>query len=369
LFGNTKDCYRGKDLFQYLINNRWREIDAIGIFDFLVEKGVLKPANGKSSGFQKTTNYQWKRYELDENPNGSLKYEANHLVFKLCRASRNLDLSRQNLEIMMQDYCVMAQKFFSDYIKITKDTIAACVNLDLLPMDSLKSIHKHLSVYLETLDPNREVAAIYETEKIGVKPVPTFIPKRPFSEEPLAVFGTPLQEYASYCKSSVPPIIRNCINYLNDTFELQQLHSVKATNNLQLDCWLETYSNLNAVFSLRDLLNSGNCKRSFLRKFPPEVIVGVLKQYLIELPISLCTDDLYDSIKMIYLSKADDLQSNRLSSLRNMLATMPSAHFNTLGFLSLYWHSLVVHLPPGDNRIGALVSLLGPFILRPSVII
>lgn len=46
--------------------------------------------------------------------------------------------------------------------------------------------------------------------------------------------------------------------------------------------------NMSAVHALRSELNSNTTDFKVLRKFPLPVIIGVLKQYLIELPISVC---------------------------------------------------------------------------------
>jgi hypothetical protein len=122
------------------------------------------------------------------------------------------------------------------------------------------------------------------------------------------------------------------------------------------------------------LVNAGTIGRRELRKFPPEIIVGAMKLYLLELPISVCryssftSDDLYDSLKMLYLSKTEDSAGNRLASIRNLLATMPTCHFYTLAFLTNYWNGLILHLSPQDIKVSKLAMVLAPFVLRPAVL-
>lgn len=116
---------------------------------------------------------------------------------------------------------------------------------------------------------------------------------------------------------------------------------------------------------LRNRLNKGKVKRKVLRKYPPELIIGALKLYLMELPISVCTDEMYDALKLLYLSKAEDAGDMRLNSLRNLLATLPSTYFHTLSFLASHWSALVSKLKPNDSRIAELSNVLGPYVLRP----
>lgn len=156
-------------------------------------------------------------------------------------------------------------------------------------------------------------------------------------------------------------MVQKCVSYLSDTFSVPGQTS-------QLEAWIQPNVNLQAVHNLRTILNNGtqNSRKS-LRKFPPETIIGVLKLYLMELPVSLVTDDVYESLKMLYLSKGEDKVSNRLGSVRNLLATMPTSHFYTLAYLVSYWNGMVV-LEESERKISMFCEMLGPYILRAQVI-
>ena len=128
---------------------------------------------------------------------------------------------------------------------------------------------------------------------------------------------------------------------------------------------------LNSVHNLRNTLNRGIISRKHLRKYPPEIIVATIKMYLQELPVSLCSDDIYDALKLLYLSskgfniETEDQTTMRLNSIRSLLATMPSCHLATLHYFMKYWHDLLKHSPNHGDKVSSLALLLGPILLRP----
>jgi hypothetical protein len=69
-----------------------------------------------------------------------------------------------------------------------------------------------------------------------------------------------------------------------------------------IDIWIEPISNLAQVHELRQILNSGTCLKKDLKRFSPEIIADAIKLYLLELPNSVCSDEIYNPIKILYLS-------------------------------------------------------------------
>lgn len=255
----------------------------------------------------------------------------------------------------------------TEHIRTVRESLKSALEIDSQPMAAIKTLTTRLSVFLESLNPERDVAAIAENDKTGFKPVSTFVAKSFPIDPSNAFFGVSLDALESKTKARVPAIISKGIDYLNDTF--QQSATDHNGRSSHLDIWINQSTNLNAIHSLRSVLNSSpTVTRRILRKYPPETIVGAIKLFLIELPVSLCCDDIYDTLKMLYLSKSDDSIENRLSSIRNLLATMPSSHFYTLAALVNYWNGLISHLDPNDSKISELASILGPFIMRPKVV-
>jgi hypothetical protein len=107
------------------------------------------------------------------------------------------------------------------------------------------------------------------------------------------------------------------------------------------------------------LRGGGNGITKTLTKFPTPVIVGVIKQYLRELPESLIPQDFYTTLKLLYLSKSEDFDARtRNASVRALLATLPTCHYETLSML-MYTFS---RAKGGEE---AIAGVWGPIIVAP----
>ncbi|KAJ3260180.1 hypothetical protein HK103_001256 [Boothiomyces macroporosus] len=332
ILGNLKDCYNGDDLFTYLKLKGWNEIEAREFLNYLVQEGFLKACTGRAIPFSTQIFYQWKRtaMEIQNEPvYKKLKREATRAAFEANKSAKQLESVRTSIDLQMSDYIQLAIPLLLEHVKLVKSTITRCVESEKIPGNVNNYMGNELQIYLETLDPEKEIKSVIDNEKTGIKPIPTFVPKSFPPIPSRRVFGVPLTD-----SKRIPKIMRKCLSYLEDTFA--------KTPSAHLDVWND------------------------LRKFPPEIIVAVLKQYLLELPVSLCSDELYEPLKILYLSKTDDSRS-RLNSLRNMIATLPTCHFQTLTFLANYLNSLIINLDPNDIKITNLSNSLGSYILRPKV--
>ncbi|KAI8893329.1 Rho GTPase activation protein [Globomyces pollinis-pini] len=370
MLGTLKECYQGQDLLKYLITDlSWTEATSREFLDDLINQGFIKPISGRGP-FTTVVSYQWKKLALEalnEPPHKKQRREAHRAAFEASRTGNQVESFRMSLDSMMFEYIQLSHPILHEHIRLIKDTLLSMVDVEKISVVAIKQLEDQLGAFLESLDASKEVKAIPETERTGLRPPTVFVPKRFPSTEESRVFGVPLEIHTAALKLRVPPIIRKCLSYLDDTFALNSSDPTKRSSHL--DAWLEPNINLAAIHSLRQALNSGTCSRKDLRKFPPEVIVGVVKQYLIELPDSVCCFDIYESLKMIYLSKTDDSTANRLNSIRNLLATMPTSHFYTLAHLTAYWSSLINHLPSTDPKISHLANSLGSYVLRPEVML
>ncbi|KAJ3275617.1 hypothetical protein HDV01_007620 [Terramyces sp. JEL0728] len=336
ILGNLKDCYNGEELFKYLKLKGWSVMEVKEFLNYLVQEGFLKACTGRALPFSTLLFYQWKRsaIEVQNEPlYKKLKREATRAAFESNKAARQLESLRATLDLQMSEYIQIAIPLLAEHVKLVKSTIAFCVDTEKIPGNSMGN---DIQVFLESLDPEKEIKSIVDNEKTGVKPIPTFVPKSFPPIPSKKVFGVPLVE-----TKRIPKIIRKCLSYLEDIFN--------QTPSAHLE-----------------ILNNGSFNRNDLRKFPPEIIVAVLKQYLLELPVSLCSDELYEPLKILYLSKTDDSKS-RLNSVRNMIATLPTCHFQTLTYFINYLNSLIINLDQNDIRITQLSNSLGSYILRPKV--
>ena len=302
--------------------------------------------------------------------------QASRAALEYGRSARQLETLRLSVEVLHNEYMylgillpnlhaltILAQNIMTEHIKILKESLKSALEIESHPLTAIKTLTTRLSIFLESLNPEKDVISISENDKTAFKPIATYVPKS-FPIDPcLFLFGVSLEKLESRTKCRIPSFISKGTEYLHDIFRNDQ-----PNKSSHLDVWISQSNNLPAIHSLRAVLNgSVTVTRQILRKYPPEIIVGAMKLYLLELPISVCCYDIYDSLKILYLSKADDSTENRLSSVRNILATLPSSHFYTLACLVQYWSGIISHLERNDPRISELSTVLGQYLLRPMV--
>ncbi|KAJ3216862.1 hypothetical protein HDU67_008864 [Dinochytrium kinnereticum] len=177
---------------------------------------------------------------------------------------------------------------------------------------------------------------------------------------PRQVFGIGMEELAKYTGRDVPSVVIKCVGCLLD--------SVRGGRS-SIDTWIAPNPDLTAVQFLRHEMNKvegGGVKSASLKRHPPAVIAGVLRLYLVEAPVSLCSYELYEPLKMLYADDYENFDMEvRLKSVQSLLATLSPPHYETLRILMAYLHELVTPLDPLDERIPRLCWSLAPTILRP----
>ncbi|KAJ1559398.1 hypothetical protein HK405_010782, partial [Cladochytrium tenue] len=85
------------------------------------------------------------------------------------------------------------------------------------------------------------------------------------------------------------------------------------------------------------------------------------------LPNSVCSHEIYEPLKILYLSKSEEFAAMRTSSIKSLLATLSPPHYRCLMLLAYYWHGLTAGLDKEDPKLAELAQALGHLILRPRV--
>eukprot|EP00842_Homolaphlyctis_polyrhiza_P004470 jgi/Hompol1/5023/HPOL_004128-RA len=374
LLGTYKDCYAGDDLAKYIkAKFKMPDDEVMDFLNDLMNNGFIKPVSGRFSHFIPTLQYQWKRMSLEvehELVHRKAAREAERAEFDYKKAIRTAETTRQLLNTASADYMNIVQSVLLERIRTVKDVLLTCIELEKAPSIAIRSIQDRVIVFLETLEPEKEIQVLVERDRTGVRPVPPILFRAYGSRHSENIFGLSLDALTAQTGFRVPSLLRKCIKYVSDVFEQAANESEKpgiTAQTLQLDAWLAPISNLEVAYALRNSLDSGKIRRKVLRKYSPETIVGVIKMYLMELPSSVCSDDSYEPLKLLYLSKSEDVSTMRFNSLRSLLATMSSSHFHTLAFIAAHWRSLVSGLDPKDPKITDFSVALGPYLLRPRV--
>jgi hypothetical protein len=94
----------------------------------------------------------------------------------------------------------------------------------------------------------------------------------------------------------IPLIILKTLEVISDHYSSQ------IGVGYQLDGWINYDIDHEDVFTLVSLCDSGDVHKNVLKKYPIAAVIGLLARYLLELPISLCPDEIYDPLKILYLS-------------------------------------------------------------------
>jgi hypothetical protein len=240
ILGSLKDCYNGDHLLYFIKKKGWSDSDARAFLNFLIDQGYIKPVTGRSILFSTASSYQWKRMALEfqnEPKHKKSRREANRCAFEAIRFAKQLETMRLSLEISMQEYMLLAQKALTEHIQLIKDTLSACIEFEKIPLQSINTIGDRLSVFLESLDPEKELLTVSDNERTGVRPVPTFVPIQLLPNAPMVAFGVSLEEYTTKTNTRIPPILKKCIAYLEDTFALSPVESTRSPRSNHLEAW------------------------------------------------------------------------------------------------------------------------------------
>ncbi|KAH9267246.1 hypothetical protein BASA84_000788 [Batrachochytrium salamandrivorans] len=380
ILGAYKDCYLGSDMLKYVeTKHHVQESDAMAFLNDLVSNNFIRPISSRFAHFMPSSHYQWKRTSLEidnELPHRRCIRLAECAEYDYKKSVRAVETLRQSVYIASAEYMDTIQKVLRKRIGTIKTTLTSCAEVENIPVCLIRDIQERLFLFLETLDVDKEIKLFSERDRTGVKPAAPYLFEK-YLQGPIdVVFGLELDELHSRSGVRVPPIMRKCFKYISDIQDKAVLEKSKQDPSIQLtqndssknlESWMLPITNLTTVMALRNELDSGKVKESTLRKYPVCTIINVLRIYLMELPNSVCSNDLYEPLKLLYLSKYDDLGTMRFNSLRSLLATMSSAHFHTLTFFISYIRTLVSGIDPADSRITDLSISLGPYILRPEI--
>ncbi len=94
----------------------------------------------------------------------------------------------------------------------------------------------------------------------------------------------------------VPSLITKTLDYISNYF------STQIGVGSQIDVWLESNMDLLQVKTLVESCQTGQFITRQFKNVPISVVIGFFKRYLFELPVSVCSFDIYEPLKLLYLS-------------------------------------------------------------------
>ncbi|KAJ3117754.1 hypothetical protein HDU96_005719 [Phlyctochytrium bullatum] len=176
-------------------------------------------------------------------------------------------------------------------------------------------------------------------------------------------FGVSLDDIAEVHEIILPLVVQKCVGSLAFSFR----QGVPLSG---IEAWLSTNLDYPSIQFLRQEMNKldvETLKGVNMKRYPPLTVANVLRMYLVELPSSVCSYEMYDAVKAIY-SKDDATADNteaRLKSLKSLIKTFTKPHMATLQVLATYFSEITKPVPPTDRRFKRFCWSIAPLILRP----
>ena len=182
-----------------------------------------------------------------------------------------------------------------DRVLIMKKAFKMIIDVDSSDSSIYEESKQHLGVFLEMMDPEKEVLMIIEQYRTGSTRIKPIIYRNHYNG-PEIVFGVSLDQIVRKFNRKIPIIITKTLEVISEYF------STQIGVESQLDSWINYDIDHQDVYKLINLCNSGSVQRHVLKTYPITAVIGLLARYLLDLPNSICSNEIYDPLKILYLS-------------------------------------------------------------------
>ncbi|KAJ3020836.1 hypothetical protein HKX48_000136 [Thoreauomyces humboldtii] len=391
--GLFENCFMGDDAIEHL-RKKYPGVprgDLKLICQEILARRLMTVIVGpnENRAFDPELPYQFGRplLKTGEPPHVKARKDSEMARLEYDSAIKSAEHTRSALEFHITDYLLAVQEAEHYRLKVIKEAILAFESAQVFVLEEMHNAWRpaHITDALKaaaSAPEGAEVAADAPPTTLLTSPDPTegvqYIARRyrtghlrskPFVFEsykngraPHQVFGIGLEELSKVTKTPIPPVVRRCVAALYES-----LISGRST----VDTWIMPNPDLPSVQFLRLEFNSsprgGRVSSATLKRYQPQVVAGILKLYLVEAPVSLCSYDTYETLRMLY---SDDFQTFddevRVKSVKSLLTTLSPPHYETLKFFTAYLHELIANLPEDDERLVRLAYSIAPCILRPT---
>ncbi|KAL3463143.1 hypothetical protein BJX64DRAFT_257673 [Aspergillus heterothallicus] len=296
----------------------------------------------------------------NETPAEKLRREAREADERYKAAVRKLDVIRSKLEEEIVANLRFMEQCELDRLKAIKAVILDFSGAVSNVIPNLQSTVDHMMLYQETIQPLGDLRYLLENYRTG-----GFVPKVQAYENYYGsvedqIFGVDLEARARADRKRVPIIVTTILTYLDNCYpELEGDESRRAI-------WLYDVP-LGVTHRLRHALN--NEKGDYfdvLQKFEIPVVASVLKLYLLELPDSLVSSQVYEIVKTIYSTTANETtEEGRIKVLQSTLGQLRLNNIATLDAIMTHFTRLIDLTSADETYISSLAQSLSPCILRP----
>ncbi|KAI9759438.1 MAG: hypothetical protein M4579_002352 [Chaenotheca gracillima] len=296
----------------------------------------------------------------NETPSEKLRREAAEADERYKVGVRKLDLLRCNLEEAIMDHLKFMERCELDRLKAIKSVILDFSGAISNVIPSLQSTVDNMMLYQETVQPQGDLRYLLENYRTG-----GFVPRVQVYENYYntvdeQTFGVDLEARARADRKRVPIVITSILMFLDSHYP--DLEGDEARRAI----WLVDVP-LAATHHLRNAINNAKAiPREILERYEVPIVASVLKLYLLELPDSLVSSNVYEIIKTVYSTPASESdESTRISVIQNTLGQLRLANIASLDAITTHFTRLIELTSADEAFVAGLANNLAPCILRP----
>ncbi|KAH3666725.1 hypothetical protein WICMUC_005542 [Wickerhamomyces mucosus] len=296
-----------------------------------------------------------------------LNKEVKELDENYSKQVLKLDKIRCDLEELIIDHLTFMEKCELDRLRALKKVIldfSASVSQNI---PSIQAFVDNILLYEESISPDKDLLFLLQNYKTGKFKPNVILYDNYYENIKDEIFGVDLITRCKNDKKSVPLIVSTILSYLDN-----EIYPNLPNDEIRVKIWLIQVK-LKSTHELRFKisLNKSSNISDILRKFPPEVVISVLKLYLLELPNSLIPGEYYDLIKSIYLQFGNENDTKeRINGIINVLKNLDRSNLSTLNSILTHFHRLLSIIKEKDSKLSNFfkVNISSEFsnlILRP----
>ncbi|EEH40560.1 rho-GTPase-activating protein [Paracoccidioides lutzii Pb01] len=295
----------------------------------------------------------------NETPAEKLRREAREADERYKAAVKKLDRLRCQLEEEMVDYLRFMERCELDRLKAIKAVVLDFSGAISNVIPSLRSTVDKMMLFQETIQPHGDLRYLLENYRTGA-----FVPRvQPYENYYGTVdeqtFGVDLEARARADRRRVPIIVTTILTYLDDHYP--DLEGDEARRAI----WLHEVP-LAVTHHLRNALNNGKpFTHDVLEKYEIPVVASVLKLYLLELPDSLVSSQVYEIVRTVYTTASEAPAEGRIKVLQSTLGQLRLNNIATLDAIITHFTRLIDLTSADETYVTALAQNLAPCILRP----
>ncbi|GAB1211989.1 hypothetical protein ATERTT37_001115 [Aspergillus terreus] len=296
----------------------------------------------------------------NETPAEKLRREAREADERYKAAVRKLDQIRCRLEEEIVENLRFMEQCELDRLKAIKAVVLDFSGAISNVIPNLQSTVDHMMLYQETIQPLGDLRYLLENYRTG-----GFVPRVQAYENYYGSvedqnFGVDLEARARADRKRVPVILTTILTYLDNRYP--ELEGDEARRAI----WLYDVP-LAATHRLRNELNNSKVDyQEVLQRYEVPVVASVLKLYLLELPDSLVSSQVYEIVKTIYSTTAHETtEEGRIKVLQSTLGQLRLNNIATLDALMTHFTRLIDLTSADEAYIASLAQALSPCILRP----